>query len=230
MEVLKISWTDKNSIRVIKYLRDKYKIISFVETGTFKGVNAMTLAPLFKYVMTCEKVRKYFKEAKKRLDKYDNVYTTNCDSASYLKSYNIGNDYFSRLFYLDAHFYDKNLPKGKGKFVILKELKALKNYGKCVIVIHDFDNNLGHVTYDGIDLDLKLIAKDLRNVYNFNLYTNTLESCDIMKPSETKDPEMKDNLKYAWTAPRLTYRGLLYALPTKLTKKEMKQLGLRPWN
>jgi orotate phosphoribosyltransferase len=37
------------------------------------------------------------------------------------------------------------------------------------------------------------------------------------------------NLDYAWQCPRLTYRGILYCLPTELNDKELKKLGLRKW-
>ena len=33
-------WLDKNSVEQIKKLRDKFNISTFIETGTFKGVNA----------------------------------------------------------------------------------------------------------------------------------------------------------------------------------------------
>ena len=143
------------------------------------------------------------------------------------------------LYYLDAHFYDENLPKGRGKFVVLKELKALKNRKNCIIVIHDFDNNLGHITYDKISLDLNLIKKDLFKVNpEFYLYTNELASCDILTTNSQDilstglpyNEDILDNLNYAWKEPRLTYRGILYALPFKLDKAEMNALGLREWN
>jgi len=222
-----MSWTDRQSIRVIEALRDKYNIKHFVETGTFKGINAELHTTKFDWVWTCEKVKKYYDIASKRQTM--NMIMHHGDSSNFLSGFNrVGS---AKLFYLDAHFYDPKLPKGKGKFVILKELKALKDYGKCVIVIHDFDNNLGHITYDGISLDMKLIKKDLLKIYpKFRFYTNTLASCDIMKPKETKDKVKLENLKYAWKTPRLTYRGLLYCTPTRLTSKEQRELGLREWN
>ena len=126
---------------------------------------------------------------------------------------------------MDAHFYDPELPKNE-KWVILNELKALKNFKRCVITIHDFDNGLGHCTYDGEHLDLPLIKRDLMNVNpSFFLYTNDLASCEIItKPDEMKglypDFETLDNIKYAHSSPRLTYRGILYCVPEKLDIRE----------
>jgi hypothetical protein len=131
------------------------------------------------------------------------------------------------MFYLDAHFYNPKLPKSK-RFVVLDELKSLKGRKDAIIIIHDFDNGLGHCRYDGIRLGMNILKNPLKKVNpKFYLYTNRLESCDIMKPEETNDPVMQDNLNYAWSEPRLTYRGILYCLPKRLSKKELEVLGLR---
>lgn len=229
-----MSWTDKQSIKVMKYFRDKYKIKTLIETGTFKGINAQLHSKNFDIVYTCENHKLYYNEAEKRLRSYNNVINELQDSPSFLKSFSET----KYIFYLDAHFYNPKLPK-KERFVVLKELDNMKKSKDSVIIIHDFDNGLGHITYDGIDLDLNLIRGRLKRINkNFHFYTNTLEGCDPVKPTMKDiiksglnvDEETLSNLEYAWKLPRLTYRGLLYCLPTKLTKKEMKKLGLREWN
>ena len=141
------------------------------------------------------------------------------------------------IIYLDAHFYDKSLPKNK-RFVVVDELKALEEMKRCIIIIHDFDNNLGHITYDGIPLDMKLVKPFLLKVNpKFYFYTNTLAGCNIIKNSYELENEnlhgyieVLDNLKYVWSKPEKTYRGILYCLPFKLTNKEIFNLGLRKWN
>jgi len=238
-----MSWTDKQIVNVMKYFRDKYKVKIFVETGTFKGLNVIEYAKHFEQVFSCEKNKKYFDIASNKIQDYwlkngfrfgtPNIY--NEDSVEFLKWFrqyltDIKNK-DTIIIYLDAHFYDKNRPSGKGKFVVLDELKALRGFKNCIIAIHDFDNNLGHITYDEIPLDMKLVKKDLLNVNpNFKFYTNTLTSCNPLTIAEVTDKDAKDNLIYAWSLPRLTYRGILYALPTKLTKEEINGLKLREWN
>ena len=230
-----MSWTDQQAVEVIKELRNKYKIDTFVETGTFKGINAKLHSKNFNLVMTCEKVNAYYEEAKERLRRIKNVIILKKDSPQFLKDL-IGNKY---IYYLDAHFYDKKMPKGKGKFIVLKELDSIKPTAESIIIIHDFDNGLGHCCYDGFHLNMELVREKLLKINNkFNFYTNTLESCDIVKPiaKEIRDAgldvdfETVDNLNYAWTEPRLTYRGILYCLPTKLNQIEMIELGVRKWN
>ena len=235
-----MSWTDSQSIKVIKYIRDKYKLTSFIETGTYMGVNAQLHSKNFQYVFTCEKVEEYYEKANKRLDKYENVLQWVGNSIDALNYYKLCIE--NSMIYLDAHFYDPKMPKGKGKFVILDELKSLKGYNGP-IVIHDFDNGLGHITYDGISLDMNLLRSSLNKIRqylrpSFYFYTNELSSCDIVKPNRLSikeaglpfDKEVIGNLKYAWKEPRLTFRGILYCLPSRLSKKEMVNLGLKPWN
>jgi len=223
-----MSWTDNQAVETIKKLRDIFKIETFLETGTFKGINARLHSFNFEEVITCEKIPEYFKEANRKLTFYSNVLCVHMDSKHFLKNFvRTYNEHKRKdivFIYLDAHFYDKNLPKSK-RFQVLDELKELKNFKNCIICIHDFDNGLGHITYDGISLDLDLIKKDLMNVNpNFKLYTNELSTCDIVKPTLKSikdanlsvDKETLDNLEYTWSSPRLTYRGILYALPKEV--------------
>lgn len=232
-----MSWTDIKSIEVIKYLRDKYKIDTFVETGTFKGINAKLHSKNFNTVFTCEKVPEYWETSNKRMTGILNTFIYKKNSPEFLKKFvETSNKGF--MFYLDAHFYDKKLPKNK-RFVVLEELVSLGRKNNSVIIIHDFDNGLGHITYDGVDLDMDLLRNKLKKVNpNFYYYTNTLDGCKPVPLDKEKieeagldyDEDTIDNLKYAWLSPRLTYRGILYCLPSKLTKNEIKNLGLRECN
>ena len=226
-----MSWTDLNSIRAIKHIRDKYKIKIFVETGTFKGINAELHSQNFENVFSCDINQDYVNASQKRCAHLRNVLILNRNSPHFLRTLN---PLERHLVYLDAHFYDTSLPQNQ-RFVVLDELKALK--GKdCAVVIHDFDNGLGHITYDNIPLDLRLIEDNLFDVNpHFNLYTNELSSCNILRLIEknikelklTLDRDLVDNLLYAWSEPRLTYRGILYALPSHLSKEEQRKLGLK---
>lgn len=232
-----MSWTDKKAVEVIKYLRDKYNIKTFIETGTFKGINARLHSKNFKLIMTCEHNDNYYKDAKANLNfypEYQNVVLRKEESPKFLSRLSLG----QYIFYLDAHFYNPNIPK-KDRFIILKELENMKKFKNSIIIIHDFDNNLGHITYDGIKLNMDLIRNKLKNINKeFFFYTNTLESCDIVKCNAQDiinaglevDSDTLGNLDYAWTSPRLAYRGILYCLPTELSEKEIKLLGLRTWN
>jgi hypothetical protein len=235
-----MSWTDKRAIETIKQLRDYYEVTDFVETGTFMGINARLQANNFDFVFTCEKVPEYHRKALDRLVGFENVTLRLMDSpeflSKYIKEYKDQEREDTPIFYLDAHFYDPKMPKGKGKFVVLKELQALKGFNNSIVIIHDFDNGLGHCNYDGIRLDMDLVREDIKKVNpNFNYYTNRLESCDIYTPETILDSGMEidfetmDNIRYANKEPRLKFRGILYALPSKLSDEHKESLGLREW-
>ena len=164
-----MSWTDLESIECIKKLRDIFKVKYFIETGTHMGINAKLHSKNFETVITCELNEEYYKKGRDNLRGIKNVIHLNESSPRFLKrTLNIN----IPIYYLDAHFYDRNLPKNK-RFVLLDELKSLKGKKDCIIIIHDFDNNLGHITYDGQPLNFALLSKSLKNVNNnFKFYTN----------------------------------------------------------
>ncbi len=183
-----MSWTDKGAIKHIKELRDIFKVKTFVETGTFMGINACLQSNNFKNVFSCEKNKEYYDKSCKRMEdlfgkgKIGMLNLYNDNSINFLKWFREYYNEFIKegtiMFYLDAHFYD---PKAKNKWVVLEELKALKGFKNCIIIIHDFDNNLGHINYDGQPLNFDLVKKDLLKVNpKFKFYTNELKSCDTV--------------------------------------------------
>ena len=56
-------WLDKKSIEQILKMRDDFNISTFIETGTFKGINAKVHAYNFKEVLTCDISEEYLKDA-----------------------------------------------------------------------------------------------------------------------------------------------------------------------
>jgi hypothetical protein len=238
-----MSWTDKAAIKTILQLRDDFKIEDFVETGTFKGVNAKLHSNYFKNVITCEYNEEYFYELESKRELPNNIQVHLSDSPSFLYMYRwhylLDSTLPPPLFYLDAHFY---LPEMKNesnekKFVILRELKALSDFENCIIIIHDFDcSELGHITYDKISLNFDLVKDYLNKVNpNFKYYINCREYCDIITPEEVIEGKIKgveatedvlDNLKYVWSSPEKTYRGILYCIPKELdlSKYALKEL------
>ena len=231
-----MSWTDRKSIEHIKKIRDIFNVSTLVETGTFKGMNVLAHKDNFELLYSCEKIKKYYEISEGKCINYGNIQLYNKDSKSFLKWFRDGIPQFNKndkiIFYLDAHFYDKNLPKNK-RFVVLDELKQLKGLKNAIIIIHDFDNGLGHITYDGISLDMNLLRKDLLKVNpKFHFYTNELSSCDVINSvdelyaSRLKgyDKDRWDNLLYAWSKPEKTYRGLLYCVPKKIKIEGLREI------
>jgi len=228
-------WLDKKAIEQFIKLRDKFNISQFVETGTFMGVNAKLHSRNFKEVLSCELIDEYFDKAKKRMEGLNNVFLFKKSSGDFLRDFIDEYKKAGRtdivFFFLDAHFYNPEASP-EDRWVVLKELKALKGFKNCIIVIHDFDNNLGHCVYDDEHLGLPLVKEDLMKVNpDFHLYTNELHTCDIITEEEVKegkvpglDPDFEtlDNIRYAHSRPSRTQRGFLYAIPEKLDLKDFE--------
>jgi len=171
-------------------------------------------------------VEEYYLHSKAKLEKYPNVRVFHQSSPDFLRDFVEKYRKDGRkdiiFVYLDAHFYDPTLPPEK-RFVVLDELRALNGFENCIIMIHDFDNNLGHITYDGQPMDLEFLKNDLLNVNkNFKFYTNEISGCDmynektILDSGMVIDFETLDNVRFGNSTPRLNYRGILYAVPDEL--------------
>lgn len=222
------SWTDKIAVETTLKFRDLFNIKEFIETGTYTGVNAKFYSDKFQYVRSCEKMMDSLEIAIVRIGKINNVTLYLKSSPDFLKQYIKRYKEEGRtdivFFYLDAHFFDKNLPK-KDRFLVKNELKALKGFKNCVIAIHDFNNGIFNgLNYEGQLLDINIVKKDLMNINpDFKLYTNT--KCDIVTAEEIKtgkiplldwNSEMEKTMNFVWSNPIKTYRGILYASPYDL--------------
>jgi len=232
-----MSWSDAGALKEFNKLKDYHSISLFIETGTFHGVGAAVQSANFPKVITIEVNDQYYESACKKLKPYTNVEVIHGDSAKVLYSLrNLIKDEICVFIYLDAHFYDGALPLNE-RWVILRELEALKDMDNVVLTIHDFDNGLGHLTYDGQSMNMKLLSEALYKVYPyFYYYTNTKESCDIITKERvaageitnlTLDEVTADNLDYAWSSEDKTYRGILYCSPSEL---ELSRFNLIPWS
>lgn len=222
-----MSWTDKIIIEEILKLRDEFSISTAVETGTHIGANTELYAHHFKEVLSVDIADASLSLARERLKRYENVQLFNMPSWTFLSSFTRdyckkkGDDFI--LFYLDAHFYDPNLPP-EDKWVVVKELKALKGFKNCILCIHDFDcEGLGHLCYGGEHLDWNVIGDYITEVNpEFFYYTNTRRWCDIYSEETIKklpitiDEYVIDAIRYANSSDEKRYRGILYAVPRKL--------------
>lgn len=228
-----MSWTDKIALETINQLKEEFDIQTFIETGTFKGVNSFVQSQNFKYVLTCENNYEYYLEAKEKL-KNKNISIFKQTSPKFLKEFIKAHKHNKSdeivFIYLDAHFYNPSL---KEKFIVKEELNSLKGFRNCLIAIHDFDNGMGHITYDGKTINLRMVKSRLLKINpKFHFYTNTPEFSDIHTLQTLKeiglesDKEAQDNINYAWSKERLTKRGILYAIPKKLDLNKYKLIEI----
>ena len=221
-----MSWTDFCAIDTISKLVKKFNIDTLIETGTFRSQNARVMSSIFSNVLTCEVNDEYYWYSVNKTLFIPNIKVMHKNSVDFLKLVSLSSNK-NLFYYLDAHFYDPTLPKEE-KFVVKKELKSINSNCNCIIVIHDFDteNGLGHLVYDRDSLNFDVVQSELYRINpNFVYYTNDLSTCDIVTiddissnklPNLSVDNENIDSLKFVWSNPFKTYRGILYCLPTEV--------------
>ena len=105
-------WIDRESVRQVLKIRDKYKINTFIETGTFRGINTRLYSFYFKEVFSCDICDDYLKIAREYNKDRSNIMFKKQSSCDFLKDFI--NKYKKQkrndiiFIFLDAHFYDTN--------------------------------------------------------------------------------------------------------------------------
>ncbi|KKM94710.1 hypothetical protein LCGC14_1195600 [marine sediment metagenome] len=218
-----MSWTDKIATAQILKLKEEFGITTAVATGTFIGADTDLYAQHFDEVYTMDINEESLKIARARLRKYDNITFCHMNSYEFIKyfieSYNLFKSTDIVYFYLDAHFFDPGL---KDKWVVIKELQALKNFRNCVIVIHDYDcEGLGHLIYGGEHFGWNVVGKYIQKVNpDFHYYYNS--ECDIYTEESiydspfTVDDYLLDGIRHTNSSDVKRYRGMLFAVPREL--------------
>ncbi len=224
-----MSWTDKIATQTILKLKDEFKIKTAVVTGVARGGDVESYGHYFQKVYGVDIDDASLEIARKRTSYLRNIRLYNMKSADFLLLYTMSKDNGITLFYLDAHYYDPNL---KQKWVVADELKALREFPDCIIVIHDYNNGLGHLVYGGEHMGWNVVGDLIKQVNpHFHFYTNTRETCDIYNEQTIHksclhvDEHILDGLRYANTSDDKRYRGILYCLPRKidLNKYQLKE-------
>lgn len=228
-------WLDRNATETGEKIRDVLDIKEYIETGTFRGINLKFWSHRFDRVIGTEIDRNLFWQTIRRLNGRMNTEVICKDSPQFLKEF-VDNYYRDSrtdivFIYLDAHFYTQGEKKSKeDRWVVLRELKALRGFKDGVIAIHDFNcEGLNGLVYDGERLDFNLVKDSLGEVNpEFSFYRNVREFCnphteDSIIGVEGIDPDYDtlETISYH-SSDRLKYRGILYCLPRPINLKEFK--------
>lgn len=168
---------DSYILNEVKFLKDKFKIKTFLETGTNEAKTTIIMSKIFDCVHTIEFNEDYFENCKEKLKNYQNVFIHKGSSEKVMDEI-LKEIEGPIMFFLDAHW---NL-----YCPIFDELKQIKKYNKkdSVILIHDFkvpESDLGFMKLPndnrvdgGPDLDYSCIKNYLDEIYdnNYNYYYN----------------------------------------------------------
>lgn len=165
------------------HLKDKFKIKSVVETGTYHGVTTTWLAKNFKKVYTTEVNPNFYTVAQNRFENegvQKQIIAYQEDSVKVLPSIieQIRQNEDNALFFLDAHWYTNPL---------IGELSqiAISGYKPAIICIHDMmnpnDPTMGYDEYpdQNIKYTYKWVQPHIEQIYGqdgFSFYFNTIAS------------------------------------------------------
>ncbi len=233
-------WTDLLATRQILQLKKDFNINTAITTGTFWGTDVQLYAQYFDKVYSMDIEDKYLAIARSRLKSLIDarkVELLKMNSWEFIKlfrqSYDVMHDTDTIFFYLDAHFYDPTLPD-KDRWVAVKELRALRGFKNCVIVIHDFDaEGLGHLVYDNIHFGWNVVGRYIKQINpDFHYYTNTRGLCEIVNEQTVKelpitiDEHILNSVEFVNSSDVKKYRGILYATPKPLdlNRYQLKEL------
>lgn len=224
-------WFDKNAIEQTLELRAQFKISTFIETGTFRGVNILFHSYKFKQVYGVEIDEFYAQISRHRVRSRENVIVFHMSSDEFLTKFISYYKMMGRtdtvLIYLDAHFYNPTAKTKEERWVVINELKALKGFRNCVLVVHDFKlPDLGYLYYDNEPLDFDLIGGYIQEINpDFYLYCNVAEFRDVHTEDSIRgviginaDEDTLDTIRYHQKEDRLKYRGALYCTPEELSE------------
>ncbi|MBU4348411.1 FkbM family methyltransferase [Patescibacteria group bacterium] len=167
-----ISWYLKNKPlppshflkeQIVKNYAKKYKIKTFIETGTYKGIMLSAVKDIFEKLYSIELNATSFQNALIKFREDKQIKLLNGDSGKIM--INVLKDINEPcLFWLDGHYSGKSTSKGEKNTPILQELKTILNHKikNHIILIDDARLFTGKNDYPTIK-ELKYFVKNLNN-------------------------------------------------------------------
>ncbi len=145
--------------RIIRGYAEKYKLNTFVETGTFMGEMIDAMLPVFPKIISVEIDPVLAARAQKKFSAYPQVSIIREDSSAALPAIITGNKE-PCLFWLDAHYSGGGTGKSDLETPIMQELNILLNNSPWnhVILIDDAREFTGSNNYPTLEEVKKLIA------------------------------------------------------------------------
>lgn len=174
---MKPALSDKFLIDEIIKLKNQFNCSTFIETGTWIGLNADIASKHFDKVITFEINDNFYQKALENNKNNKNVKLVFGNSSELLKNYIDFSQ--NNIFFLDAHWGDY--------WPLLDELEVIASLNiKPIILIHDFyvpnENGAAKFNYDMYKdqpLNLKYVQKQMEKIYNNNYIHYCTEYSEI---------------------------------------------------
>jgi len=114
--------------RLIQFIKEKYNVKNFIETGTFYGGTTEWAAPNFEHVHSIEFSEHWYKTTKERLSHLNNVQIHYGDTRSILPK--LLEDTESAVLWLDAHWCSDHSYGEDDQCPLLDELAIINSFTK----------------------------------------------------------------------------------------------------
>lgn len=123
---------------LLEYLKKKFKLSVFIETGTFLGDTTRKASYIFDKVHSIELSKKLFENASYNLSDLKNVHLYHGDSSDVLPRI-LNTEKRDILFWLDGHFSEGDTALGTNSTPIINEINAIyvSNLENFIILIDD---------------------------------------------------------------------------------------------
>ncbi|MBM3711936.1 MAG: glycosyltransferase [Actinobacteria bacterium] len=125
-------------LKLVKFLNGLLYFDAFVETGTYQGDSVNLVKDIFKKIYSVELSEEFYKQSKKRFEKFNHIDIQFNTSKKFLKNLNPFIKKKSVLFWLDAHWCAVDKSAGEeSQCSLIDELIAIKVLNKKSVIIID---------------------------------------------------------------------------------------------
>lgn len=151
--------------RVVKDYAKKYRIQTFIETGTYLGAMINATKNTFKKIYTIELDKKLYLHTKNKFKKFNHIKIYLGDSTKILPKL-LKTIRKPSLFWLDAHYSKGITAKGEKVTPILEELTSILNHKvkSHTILIDDASNFIGRNDYPTLKYLRNFVARKNPNL------------------------------------------------------------------
>lgn len=165
---------------LLKEYADCFRLVKFIETGTFKGEMVSVMRHLMEEIWSIELDHNLYENAKRKFRRYQYIHILQGDSAQVLKNI-LGSIKDPCLFWLDAHYSGGITACGNQETPVISELNHIVHRGVLgdVVLIDDARCFIGTNDYPTI-AELKSFIRTRRPEWEFAM------AHDVIRLTPTK--------------------------------------------
>jgi hypothetical protein len=168
---------------IIRKFKQKYRLYTLIETGTYKGEMVEAMLPVFRQIHSVELHSALFASAKDKFKKHSHVTMWQGDSAIVLEDI-LKQLQEPALFWLDGHYSGVGTARGNNDTPVIKEIAGIGAHplnSKHVVLIDDahcFNGSNGYPTLRAMEK----MAAEMFPKHHFKIQDNIVEIVPVNNP------------------------------------------------